>query len=99
MTKRAKPRYSRKDVLDALQNLIAKGLVVTKQDPNGQTRYIALLEPIRSASATSSARYSLRIELSCRPSAIDRRSCRRALPSAQGGAVTCWSRGHHRRSS
>jgi hypothetical protein len=46
MTKRAKPRYSRKDVLDALQNLIAKGLVVTKQDPNGQTRYIALLEPI-----------------------------------------------------
>lgn len=37
MTKRAKPRYSRKDVLDALQNLIVKGLVVTKQDPNGRT--------------------------------------------------------------
>jgi DNA-binding MarR family transcriptional regulator len=32
-------KYSRADMLAALESLIKKGLVVSKQDEDGQTRY------------------------------------------------------------
>jgi hypothetical protein len=39
MTKATDPKYSRADIEEALRNLIRKGLVVTKEDEDGRTRY------------------------------------------------------------
>ena len=41
MTKATDPKYSRADIEAALRNLIRKGLVVTKEDDNDRTRYVA----------------------------------------------------------
>jgi hypothetical protein len=45
MTKPSKPSHSRADVLAAIESLIKKGLVVSRQDENGQTRYYPAKNP------------------------------------------------------
>jgi DNA-binding MarR family transcriptional regulator len=39
MTKATGPKYSRADIEEALRNLVRKGLVITKEDEDGRTRY------------------------------------------------------------
>jgi hypothetical protein len=41
MTKATGPKYSRADIEEALRNLVRKGLVITKEDEDGRTRYFA----------------------------------------------------------